>query len=598
MSSFDLKSTALAASLKPASAAAASVTIFMDVLKAVDDAADVTHRVRQNLRTAVNRTANLMSPLGLHGPVLISEIGNKLGKLAPAQLGLKTDGSLLAYKSNLRRALGLAGLTVMPGRHVTPLSAEWQALLDSIPEIVTKQGIRDNPTRIRLSRFAHVSSQQGWAPAEVGQMHLDQFHDLLGETNLGSKCTRVVRETAAAWAEARMKFLGWPQNELEYEQRKSDLPLLPWSAFPPSLEKDVHHFLERDEDWLSLEGLDDDELADEKEAAKREMQPLRPTTQSNYRAALQRIASNLVALSTPAGQLNSLADLVHPPRVKAVLDNVIERTGRKQGGHVMLLALLLYVIARDHVGMTGPTLARLKTWSKKTRPKVVGMSDRTLKRYLQFDDATMLDRLLRMPKELMNEADKAAVPDISNAKHARLALYTALLLETCARSGNIVGLNLETHIVSTGSGKGERTFVVIPANEVKNNEEIRAELSPATAGMLRRYVDRYRPLHCSQPSAWLFARQDGTHWGTTHACTDLKDIVARRLGVDVTPHLMRSLGGKVILDAQPGAIATVQQLLGHKRLDTTLRFYTRLDPQKARAEYQRLLESRKQGSGR
>jgi site-specific recombinase XerD len=110
--------------------------------------------------------------------------------------------------------------------------------------------------------------------------------------------------------------------------------------------------------------------------------------------------------------------------------------------------------------------------------------------------------------------------------------------------------------------------------------------------MLRHYIDRYRPLHCIQQSQWLFPRQDGSHWTTTQACMDLKDVVARELGVDVTPHLMRSLAGKIILDAHPGAIATVQQLLGHKRLDTTLRFYARLDPHKARAEYQRLLEER------
>ena len=66
--------------------------------------------------------------------MLISEIGEKLDKLAPAQLGFKADNSLSAYKSNLRRALGLAGLTVMPGRHVTQLSAEWPALLDSLPK--------------------------------------------------------------------------------------------------------------------------------------------------------------------------------------------------------------------------------------------------------------------------------------------------------------------------------------------------------------------------------------------------------------------------------------------------------------------------------
>ena len=40
-------------------------------------------------------------------------------------------------------------------------------------------------------------------------------------------------------------------------------------------------------------------------------------------------------------------------------------------------------------------------------------------------------------------------------ERARLALYLALLFETCARSCNIVGLNLNEHIVSSGSGRGE-----------------------------------------------------------------------------------------------------------------------------------------------
>ncbi len=258
----------------------------------------------------------------------------------------------------------------------------------------------------------------------------------------------------------------------------------------------------------------------------------------------------------------------------------------------MFLALLLFMVARDHVGVTGTALAKLEAFFKKTRPETIGMSDRTLERFIQFDDPEVLDRLVRLPKQLMAQADKIAVPDISSAKRARIALYLALLCETCARSGNIVGLNLETHIVSSGSGKAQRTFVAIPACEVKNGQEIGARLSPMTAAMLRHYVDRYRHLHCAQPSPWLFPRQDGTHWSTTQACTDLKDIVARSVGVDVTPHLMRALGGKIILDAHPGAIGTVQQLLGHKRLDTTLRFYTRLDAQKARSDYQQLLETR------
>lgn len=239
---------------------------FIDVLKAVENAADVTHGVRQNMLTAVNRTAALMSPLGLHGPVQLPEIGSKLDKLAPAQLGFKTEGAMAAYKSNLRRALKLAGMMVMPGRHVTPLSAEWQALLDSIPEVVTSTGLRDNAMRIRLSRFAHVASDQGWSPETVGIAHLERFHALLRETCLTSKCTRVVRETAAAWSEARAKVSGWPQNELGNPERQKHGYALAWAEFPDSFRADVEAFVARDD-------LDADE-----EEGDRPLTPLRPRT--------------------------------------------------------------------------------------------------------------------------------------------------------------------------------------------------------------------------------------------------------------------------------------------------------------------------------
>ena len=109
MSTFDQKRSALTTAQRIVPTPDQPLIRFIDVLKAVDDAANLTKRVRQNLRTAVTHTAKLMSPLGLHGPVRVPEIGSKLDKLAPAQLGFKADGSMAAYKSNLRRALKLAG---------------------------------------------------------------------------------------------------------------------------------------------------------------------------------------------------------------------------------------------------------------------------------------------------------------------------------------------------------------------------------------------------------------------------------------------------------------------------------------------------------
>src|SRR5689334_14108586 len=88
---------------------------FADVLGAVDEAPGLKRGVRQNIRNAVIRTADLMSPLLLNGPVDIPAIAKKLEKLVPVQLGFRHPGSMPAYKSNLRRALKLAGAKVMPG---------------------------------------------------------------------------------------------------------------------------------------------------------------------------------------------------------------------------------------------------------------------------------------------------------------------------------------------------------------------------------------------------------------------------------------------------------------------------------------------------
>ncbi len=79
----------------------------------------------------------------------------------------------------------------------------------------------------------------------------------------------------------------------------------------------------------------------------------------------------------------------------------------------------------------------------------------------------------------------------------------------------------------------------------------------------------------------------------TQACADLKDLVARHAGTNVTPHLMRSLAGKIMLDARPTAHALVQQLLGHKNLQTTLLFYTRVDVSRTRDNYQAMLTERR-----
>ena len=55
----------------------------------------------------------------------------------------------------------------------------------------------------------------------------------------------------------------------------------------------------------------------------------------------------------------------------------------------------------------------------------------------------------------------------------------------------------------------------------------------------------------------------------------------RHLGVRITPHQFRHIAAKIHLDANPGAYELVRQLLGHKDLKTTTKFYAGIDTRRA-----------------
>jgi integrase len=70
----------------------------------------------------------------------------------------------------------------------------------------------------------------------------------------------------------------------------------------------------------------------------------------------------------------------------------------------------------------------------------------------------------------------------------------------------------------------------------------------------------------------------------------IKSYLARRAGIVLTPHQFRHLGAKIMLDAEPGSIENVGQMLGHKNRKTTGNFYAGIDSRRAGRHHQRLIE--------
>ena len=60
-------------------------------------------------------------------------------------------------------------------------------------------------------------------------------------------------------------------------------------------------------------------------------------------------------------------------------------------------------------------------------------------------------------------------------------------------------------------------------------------------------------------------------------------------GLDFTPHAFRHLAAYKILEHDPTAYPLVQRVLGHKSLETTVRFYCGLEVPQALAHFQALV---------
>ncbi len=562
--------------------------LFADVLTDIETASGLTKGVRSNMKKAVLTMAHRVSASGLQGAVDIQKLQAEFERLTPAMLNFKTDGALAGFKSNLRRALRLAGIDIMPGKHVTPLTPAWTKLM---------AGFDGNQISIKLSRFAHVASKEGWDPEDICRGHLERFRVILKTTNLGSKADKVIRGTIAAWSHGQRHIDRWPGGDLGLPPAQTRFYALPWSDFPESFQQDVEKYLSRENASFlgQLEEVANAGIAKfltENMRSGRARRPLRKRTKDNYRSAFRRAASILVQGGKPAASIAGIADLVAVPDVLKILTFLSDRTKKEEGGHLGYMALVLFFAARDHVKVRPDHAGMLEALWEKVRGLRGEMSKRSFARLRQFDDEAAKTKMAALPKILATAARRHGKIDTVSIKLFRTALFTAIGLDTANRAGNITNLELERHVSLRPAGKKWMAEIANPASEVKNNQDLFSVVKPDTAALLREWIDRYRPALLKEyggESKYLFPSQGGGHLSGSLATQSLKDAAAYYAGLDMTPHAIRAYLGKLILDEFPDAYPDVQRLLGHKRLETTLNYYAPVMPMAARRRMQQLL---------
>jgi integrase len=155
-----------------------------------------------------------------------------------------------------------------------------------------------------------------------------------------------------------------------------------------------------------------------------------------------------------------------------------------------------------------------------------------------------------------------------------------ILLHVAPRIENLSALKFDEHL-HWPQGKGKPALMVIREDETKNEEPLEFELPSVLSDRLYTFRNEIATAVIGRRPEFLFVSKNGKRRSLAALRVAIQRTVIRRLGVKITPHQFRHLGAKIALDANPGAYELVRQLLGHKALKTTTRFYAGPDTRRA-----------------
>src|SRR6185503_15664492 len=143
--------------------------------------------------------------------------------------------------------------------------------------------------------------------------------------------------------------------------------------------------------------------------------------------------------------LTSLAELVSPVVVKAILRGLRARHDGEANAYASSLATTLVTIAKEWVKAPVDQIAELKRLRSKLPKLEPGLTQKNKQMLLRLDGPA-LDRLLELPQKLWRYALSPKCPKKRALPLAQTALMIEFLLHVPLRMANLAELTFEQHI--------------------------------------------------------------------------------------------------------------------------------------------------------
>ena len=562
-----------------------SLSTLKEVIDALGVRSDLSDQRRLDLRSSLRTFAKVMGKSPDQVPADIGALNSQIAGLTAQMVGLSAP-RWANVKSGLTTALSLTGAKVIAGKRREALAPEWAALLDQV---------EGRYERARLSKFFSWCTTEGISPAGVGQGDVDRFVVALSTSSLTERPKSVHRDLALAWGRCRTAVAGWPDVEIKVPNNSRAYALAE-EDFSEAFAKDVSAYLHH------LAEVDPFEETPRKAMA--------PTTLRDTKLRIYQLASALAQSGRDPKSIMGLRDLVAPEAAKAALRVQHERNGKRKTGQLANYARTLINAARHWVKASEEDLDALRALGRSITPKTGGMTDRNRSRLRQFDNQSAVHRLIGLPGLVFDALPPQGRLSPAQALRAQSALAVAILiLGAPLRIKNLASLQLGVHVLETrplgagGSGgmgigaMGTTTtrHIVVRGKEVKNARDLEFTLPNILCKYLDIYVIRCLPILVRGGSTYLFPNTTGGSKTPGSLSVQLKTFVKPETGLIFNAHLSRHLAAKLFLERHPGDYSVVQQLLGHKDLQTTMRAYVGLEQGDAIKRYDQMMDDLLEG---
>ena len=264
-----------------------------------------------------------------------------------------------------------------------------------------------------------------------------------------------------------------------------------------------------------------------------------------------------------------------------------ERSNETANAHFYNLARILTQIAKHVAKVSEEELALFKAAEANLRPEKTGMTPKNEARLRVLTSPANIHKLVSVTNKVIASLDHSK-PSVLGAVEVQSAIAIAILLIAPIREKNLAELDIESNLHRV---RDEEWFLVIPKQDVKNKEDLTFPISQSIVELIKIYLGVYRPLLLKLPSTKIFISLNGKPKTPAEIGAQLPKFIKRHTGLVMNVHLFRHFAAYLYLKANPGHYEPVRQLLAHKDIATTIRFYTKLEQIESFRQYDSVIDN-------